>query len=251
MMNRYSLYALLAMALTACSDKAAEHASPGIEMAQAAISKIAPHATVTGVAPAAVPGLLQVTVDGKQIIYLSDSGKHLLAGQIIELDTNDNITERASSALHKKMLSEIPAERKIVYAAEDPKHAVTVFTDVDCGYCRVLHEHIADYNKAGISIEYVLYPRSGVQSPTYATSVSIWCAEDRKQALTAATGGAEVPPAQCANPIAADYALGQQLGVTATPAIFAEDGRQVGGLLPPAQLLAVLEGRAKRGPTKP
>lgn len=250
-MKPYSLFSLLALALTGCSEMPDEHASSGIEMAQAAISKIAPHATVTGVAPAAVPGLLQVTVDGSQIIYLSDSGKHLLAGQIIELDTNDNLTERASSTLHKRMLSERPAERKIVYAAKDPKHTVTVFTDVDCGYCRMLHDRIADYNEAGISIEYVLYPRSGIQSPTYATSVSVWCAEDRKQALAAATRGVEVPPAQCANPIAADYALGQRLGVTATPAIFAEDGRQVGGLLPPAQLLAVLEGRARRGPTKP
>ncbi|MEB1704882.1 DsbC family protein [Xanthomonas campestris pv. campestris] len=250
-MNRLALPLFLTLSLAACGDDSTPNASSGLDLAQAAVSKLAPHAKVTGVERAAVPGLLQVTVDGSQVIYISENGQHLLAGQIIELASKDNLTERATSALHRKMLAELPPERKIVYAAEDPKHTVTVFTDVDCGYCRTLHEHIPDYNKAGISIEYVLYPRSGLQSPTYATSVSVWCAQDRKQALTAASNVGELTPAQCTNPVAEDYALGQRLGVTATPAIFAEDGRQVGGLLPPAQLLAVLDGRAQRGPTQP
>ncbi|ASK94903.1 DsbC family protein [Xanthomonas citri] len=168
------------------------------------ISKIAPHATVTGVAPAAVPGLLQVTVDGNQIIYLSDSGKYLLAGQIIELDTNGNLTERASSALHKRMLSELPAERKIVYAAKDPKHTATVFTDVDCGYCRMLHDHIADYNEAGISIEYVLYPRSGVQSPLTLPPSASGVPKIANRHWPRPQGALRYRPRSAPNPIAAD-----------------------------------------------
>ena len=59
--------------------------------------------------------------------------------------------------------------------------------------------------------------------------------------LAAAKAGQPVVAKSCTNPVTMQYNIGQQLGISGTPAIFAADGTQLGGYLPPAQLKAALE----------
>jgi thiol:disulfide interchange protein DsbC len=108
---------------------------------------------------------------------------------------------------------------------------------VDCPYCRVFHSQIAEYNRLGIAVDYVFWPRTGLNTPSAEKAVSVWCAADRKRAFTEAKRGVDPRPAHCDNPIAQDYQLGVELGVNGTPSIVASDGALLNGYANPMQLL--------------
>ena len=145
----------------------------------------------------------------------------------------------------------MPLSDRIVFAPDHPKYTVTVFTDVECGYCRKLHSEIADYNKQGIAVQYVAFPRMGLGSDDFRKMEAVWCASDRKRALTDAKNDRPVPARQCTNPVAMQYTFGQRMGLTGTPMILAEDGTQLGGYVPPAQLRAELDRLAAKGEKPP
>jgi thiol:disulfide interchange protein DsbC len=118
---------------------------------------------------------------------------------------------------------------------------VTVFTDIDCGYCRRLHTQMADYNNAGISVEYLFFPRAGLGSESFTKAVSVWCAANRNEALTHAKNGDAIENKTCDNPITEEFELGRKIGIAGTPAVIADDGTQIGGYLTPEQMVARLD----------
>lgn len=215
---------------------------------RAAIQSLVPGATIDSVADAAIPGFYEVVVQG-QIVYVSQDGKYLIQGSIFDIPAKQDLTENARAGLRKSALAEAPKDQRIIYAPEKPKHTVTVFTDIDCGYCRRMHGQIAEYNKLGIAVEYMFFPRAGQGSESWDKAVSVWCADDRNKALTDAKAGQPVDKKQCANPVDKDYALGQRIAVSGTPAVFAPDGTQLGGYLPPDQLLQRLDQLAAKAKT--
>ena len=192
-----------------------------------------------------IPGYREVAVGGK-VVYVSADGKYLLQGSLIELSSRDNLTAASEGVLRRGVLDAVPRERRIIFSPAKPKYRITVFTDIDCGYCRKMHTQIADYNKAGISVEYLFFPRAGVPSESYTKAVNVWCAADQRKALTDAKADRPVPKKTCANPVAMDYELGQKIGVDGTPAIYAADGTQLGGYLAPAEMLARLDRQAAK-----
>ena len=133
-------------------------------------------------------------------------------------------------------------DESILFSPVDPKYSVTIFTDVDCTYCRKLHAQINEYLDRGISVRYVLYPRNGPASRAWSKSEDVWCAKDRNEALTAAKLDRKFETSECdASMIGKHYALGQGVGLSGTPAIVLEDGTLIGGYLPPAALAGRLE----------
>jgi thiol:disulfide interchange protein DsbC len=226
---------------------AASGVSPAVDkMVRQAVKSLAATAEVDSIAPAPLPGFYQVIASG-HLLYVSADGKYALDGELLDLARHQNASDAAWAGFRKAELTKVPAAARIVYAPEHPKYTVTVFTDVNCGYCRALHEHVAAFNRAGIAVEYLAWPREGVTTtagrltPTYAEMVSVWCASDRKAAFGAATGGRAPAPATCANPVKDQFNLGVRLGITGTPTIIAADGRALGGYLTPEQLLAALK----------
>lgn len=199
----------------------------------------------TDVRPSPITGFQEAVVNG-QVVYVSNDGKRLFLGDLIDVASQDNLTDVAEARLHAKLLAEVGMDHRIVFAAAKPKHRITVFTDLDCGYCRKLHSEVAELNQRGITVEYLPYPRGGIDSPSYATSVSVWCSDDRKRALTDAKAGRQIPHRTCANSVALDYTTGLHMGMHGTPGIFAENGMQIGGYLPPDALLARLDREAAR-----
>ena len=139
------------------------------------------------------------------------------------------------------MLQTAPTSERIVFAPANPVYTVSVFTDIECGYCRKLHEDIAEYNKRGIEVEYLAFPRAGIGSADYKKMVAVWCADDRRKALTDAKGGRPVPPKRCTNPVAAQYKIGQQIGLQGTPMIINSGGVALPGYMPPDKLLEALD----------
>ncbi len=192
---------------------------------------------------APLPGFQQAIVGG-QVVYVSNDGKYLLQGSLYDIQRQKNVTEEAMVSIRREVVDAIPVSDRIVFAPPNPKHTVVVFTDVECGYCRKLHSEIAQYNRQGIAVEYVAFPRMGPASEDFRKMEAVWCAKDRKKALTDAKNDRKVASPRCKNPVAMQYELGQRAGLLGTPMILAEDGTQLGGYVPPAELRAALDKHA-------
>ena len=217
---------------------------------RATLLKYAPGLQIDQITPAPMPGWYQV-VAGGQLGYVSADGRYLMHGNLIDLVAHRTLSDNAWAAFRRAELAKLPAADRIVFAPPHPKYRITVFTDVTCPYCRAMHEQIAAYNRAGIEVDYLAWPREGVvdasgtPTRTYTEMVAVWCASDRRQAFTEAMQGRAPKAAQCANPVRAEFDLGQRLGVGGTPAVIAEDGSIVGGYVPPDKLIEVLKDPAK------
>ena len=179
---------------------------------------------------------------GSIVAYVSADGRYLLQGDMIDLDHQVNLTEQTRNVTRREIMSTLEDDKTIIFSPEEVKHRVTVFTDVDCTYCRKLHSQIDEYMAAGIEIRYLLYPRNGPASSSWNTSEDVWCSRDRNQALTAAKMDRDFESQKCdASTISEHYMLGQNVGLTGTPAIVFDDGTLVSGYLPPATLASRLQ----------
>jgi thiol:disulfide interchange protein DsbC len=178
---------------------------------------------------------------GPTLVYVTADGRYLIQGDVLDVKEKRNLTEAHRAERRKQILSSLDDNELIIFKPEQPTHAVTVFTDIDCGYCRKFHQEIADFNKLGIEVRYAAFPRAGIGSPSFNMAVSVWCADDRNRAITRAKAGDKVDEKTCDNPVAAEYTLGQQLGVTGTPSIILEDGTLVPGYVPAARLKQMLD----------
>ncbi len=190
--------------------------------------------------PSSIPGLYEVIVGG-QVLYLSQDGRFAVQGDILELSSRTNLTENRRGALRSQAIAAVGESNMVVFAPEgQARHTVTIFTDIDCGYCRKLHSQIADYNKEGIKIRYLMFPREGIGSESFNKAVAVWCADNRQDALTKAKRGENVERKTCDNPVKAQYELGQKLGVRGTPSLILESGDMIPGYVPPTQLTQML-----------
>jgi thiol:disulfide interchange protein DsbC len=192
--------------------------------------------------PTAVPGVWELT-RGAEIVYVTADGKYAFTGDLVELANNNNLTEQHRRELRVKALGNFPESEMLIFGPKESKYTVTVFTDVDCPYCRKLHSQIALYNHLGIRVRYLLYPRTGPNSESWTKAEQVWCSNDRNAALTRAKLGEELKSKPCTdNPVARSYALGQELALEGTPAIVMPDGEMLPGYVPPDVLAAHLKG---------
>lgn len=230
----------------------AKPADPAKEaMVRAALKKIDPSLVPDRVGPAPMPGFQEAIVHGR-VVYFSDDGRYMLQGMLFDIEKQKDLTQIGLSGLRRDELAKVPVTDRIVFAPVGPrKHTVTVFTDIECGFCRKMHSEIADYNKLGIAIEYLAFPRAGLTSADALAMESVWCSADRRQALTDAKSGVAVPPKRCTNPVAAQYKLGQRIGLEGTPMAINVDGIALPGYLPPAKMLQALDELAAEKKAKP
>jgi thiol:disulfide interchange protein DsbC len=206
----------------------------------AALQKIAPGVVISSIKASPLDGIKEVMVDGR-VLYVSNDGKYLLQGSLIEMPSRRNLSQASEALERKGLLAGIPASQKISFAPANPKYRVTVFTDIDCGFCRKMHEHIAEYNKLGIAVDYLFYPRAGFGSESFQKAVNVACAPNQQVALTNAKAGRDLPKKNCSNTVLADFNLGQKAGVSGTPAVYASNGAEIGGYLSPADMLKALQ----------
>lgn len=218
------------------------HAADAADAAvRKAITAMAPKAKIDAVEPAPLPGFHQVLLGG-QLVYVSDDGQYMLQGSLYDVTNKRDLTGARLAVSTREKVDAIPDSERIVFAPDKKaRYTVTVFTDIDCGYCRKLHSQIDEYNALGIQVDYLFFPRTGKNTPSWDKAVSVWCAKDRKAAFTDAKEGKDPAPAQCDNPIADEYQLGHEVGVNGTPTILAADGTKIGGYLPPQEMLRKLQ----------
>lgn len=195
--------------------------------------------------PSPLAGIYEV-VYGAKLYYVSSDGRYLFSGDMIDLKTRVNLTEKNRSDARLKAIEAVDESDMIIYKAKGKeKHTVTVFTDIDCGYCRKLHQGMSEMNELGITVRYLAYPRAGIGSPSYDKAVSVWCAKDRNEAMDEAKRGATPDIVTCDAPVKEQLALGASIGVTGTPALVLEDGTLMPGYLPPERLAKALEQSIK------
>ncbi len=188
-------------------------------------------------------GKLYEVVIGGRIYYVSEEGRYLVRGDVIDLKRKVNLTEARRKAIRKALLSQIRDEETIIFSPDHPRHTVTVFTDVDCGYCRRFHAQIDEYLKRGIRVRYLFYPRAGKASNSYKKAVAVWCAENRQEALTRAKRGEPIAMRSCPNPVDRHMALAEKFGIEGTPMLVLEDGTIIPGYVPPERLAQFLDRR--------
>jgi len=207
-----------------------------------------PELTVDEISPTDVAGLYQIT-SGGAVLYITKEGRFVFSGDMIDLENaNRNVTEEARKANRVVALNAIGKENMIIFAPPHPKYTITVFTDIDCGYCRKLQSDMAEINKRGIAVQYLAFPRTGLDSPTGEKMVKIWCAKDKQKEFTLAKQGQPLEEEKsCENKsVTKGFELGVNLGITGTPTLVFEDGSVVPGYLPPDKLLAVAKQTHKK-----
>lgn len=209
-----------------------------------ALTRLVPGAVIDSVTPSPIDGYYEAVVSG-QIIYVSGDGRYLIQGTLFDIENRIDLTDARRGVMRQQILEALPPERRMIFGPADARHHLVVFTDIDCGYCRRLHQHMDEYNALGITIEYLLYPRAGIGSHSYDKAVSVWCAADPHDAMTKAKDGIDPPPRTCDNPVAEHMEIGRHVGVTGTPALVTRNGQLLPGYMPPAQLLERLEALAQ------
>jgi thiol:disulfide interchange protein DsbC len=196
-----------------------------------------PEFPINDVKPSPITGLYEVTIGGDTVLISAD-GKYLLTGDLIEVATRTNLSEKKRSMKILDAIEQTGEKDMIVMGPAKAKHTITVFTDVDCPYCAKLHNEVPELTKAGIKVRYLLYPRAGVGSETYKRSVAVWCAKDRIKAVGIAKAGGALDMQTCDNPVAANIRLGQSLGVSGTPTLVLDSGQVIPGYVPAEKLVA-------------
>jgi len=232
-------FRFLASLCLATAAVAATAAAPALlSPAWQALQSMFPSAPVSDLEPSSLEGF-QSAVVGGQVVYVSNDGGTVILGNVYKGPQHTDIGAQRLTAFRKTALASIPAEQRISFSPPHPKYHVTAFIDIDCPYCRKLHEQIAQFNAAGIAIDYVLFPLD-IHPNARAKAQAVWCEKDRKEALSNALNGQEGTTGTCANPIDALRKAGMAIGVNGTPALYTADGVQVGGYVTPEQLLAEL-----------
>lgn len=229
---------------TQASNPAVVKPADEVAAVKAAMEKMAPGTKIDRIKLSSLPAIYEVTL-GAEVIYVSKDGRYMFQGDLIDIEAKKNLTEDQRAQGRIKLVAAVKPSDMIIFAPKKPKHIVSVFTDIDCPYCRKMHDEIAEYNRLGIEIRYLAFPRAGINTESYNKMVAVFCAPDRKAALTAAKANKPVPAKTCANPVDAHMRLVGELGLNGTPSLILKDGSVIPGYLPADRLAAALNEKFK------
>ncbi len=205
-----------------------------------ALEKVMPETKIEAIKPSEIKGLNEVIL-GSNIFYVSDDGKYIVQGRLIDVENRADLTAQKLGGVRKNALEKMGKGNMIVFKPKIGKYTVYVFTDIDCGYCRKLHSEIDQYLAQGITINYLFFPRAGKGSDSYNKAVSVWCSKDRNAALTSAKKDQKLDNKTCDNPVDKHMRLAEEFEVKGTPMIVTENGAIFPGYLPAMELLQALQ----------
>src|SRR5271163_5261016 len=234
-----SVCVMAVLALAGVLGQARAQAPAEMPDPRAALVKLLPAGTkVDDLVPSPIPGVYQF-VQGAEVSYLTADGKYYLDGNVYDMATRANLTEALRARARLALINAVPETQMVIFSPKNPLYTITVFTDVDCQYCRKLHSDMQELNRLGVRVRYMFYPRTGPNTESWRKAEVVWCSADRNDALTRAKAGAQLDMnKKCdATPVAREYALGQNIGVRGTPAILTENGDYISGYMPPRDLV--------------
>ena len=212
----------------------ANHALAENKQISEALAQSIPGLSVKSVEKTKIDGLFQVEATTGEVLFSSADGKYFVTGDMYSTENNQlvNLSELKREKGRIQKINAIADSQKIIFPAKgELKGKITVFTDIDCGYCRKLHKEVPELNSMGIEVSYLAYPRAGVNSESYNKYVSAWCADDKLDAMTKAKNGKAIDPKVCDNPVADQFSLGREIGISGTPAIILQNGSLIPGYM--------------------
>ena len=215
-----------------------------LETARKNISKQFKGVNPKNIVPSPIPGLYQVAMPPR-FFYVSANGRYVVDGDLIDMQSKENISQGSRNSSVAAAINAMGEDSMVIFGKKTLKHTVTVFTDIDCCYCRKVHNEGKKYNELGIRVRYMAYPRAGIGSGAFKKAEAVWCSKDKAKAMTQSKNGVNVKSEKCQNPVAKHYALGNMIGIRGTPAIVLEDGTVVPGYIPAARLSEALN-KAKK-----
>ena len=237
-LTRFLITALLALPLAAVATDVPAPLTAAEARERLLLTR--PDFPVVGVKRSVLDGYFEVLMQGGMILYMNATADYFIAGDLFLIEPAGivNATEKNRTEQRKQQLGSLNESDMVVFSPrpELTKATITVFTDIDCGYCRKLHQEVPELNRLGVAVRYLAYPRAGVGSASYDKAVAAWCADDPQKALTDVKAGKDIEMRTCANPVAEHYAMGDSFGVTGTPAVIYEDGSLQAGYLPAEEM---------------
>ncbi len=201
-----------------------------------AVKKLAPAASIDSIKAAPMQGWSEVAL-GTQIVYVSNDGKLLISGSIYDTHAQADLTEASQTALRATTIKKLPDIAKISFSPAKPTTRVTVFTAIDCGFCRELHKQMDGYHERGIAIDYVVIPRHAPGTPMDVATRQLYCEADAQNAFAAALENRIKDKATCKGEgYDAGTAMAQALGINSTPVAVFADGSLGSGFLSPDEM---------------
>jgi thiol:disulfide interchange protein DsbC len=242
-MLRFAAVSTLLFCAAVSSVRAAPVEQPAAPDPRVALLKLLPAGSkLEDLRPSPIAGIYEFT-QGAEISYLTADGKYFIDGNLYDMKSRDNLTEALRTRARIALINSIPESEMMIFSPPNPKYTITVFTDVDCAYCRKLHSQMAEINRLGIRVRYMFFPRSGPGTESWKKAEVVWCSPNRNEALTRAKAGATLDMNKiCApTPVKREYELGENLGVRGTPAIITENGDYIAGYMEPRELFDQLK----------
>jgi thiol:disulfide interchange protein DsbC len=241
MLRYVALFALMICAAQTCV-RAATAEQPSADPRVALLKLLPAGSKLEDLRPSPIAGIYEYT-QGAEISYLTADGKYFIDGNVYDMKSRDNLTETQRARARVAMIGAVPESEMLIFSPPNPKYTITVFTDVDCAYCRKLHSQMAELNRLGIRVRYMFFPRTGPGTESWKKAEVVWCSPDRNEALTRAKAGATLDMNKiCAStPVKREYELGESLGVRGTPAIITDGGDFIDGYMPPRELLQAIK----------
>jgi thiol:disulfide interchange protein DsbC len=225
------------------SVRAASVEQPAAPDPRVALLKLLPAGSkIEDLRPSPIAGIYEF-MQGAEISYLTADGKYFIDGNLYDMKSRDNLTEALRTHARLALINSVPESEMLIFSPPNPKYTITVFTDVDCAYCRKLHSQMAELNRLGIRVRYMFFPRTGPGTESWKKAEVVWCSANRNEALTRAKAGATLDMNKvCApTPVKREYELGENIGVRGTPAIISENGDYISGYMEPRELLDQLK----------
>ena len=200
---------------------------------------VGPSMAVSAFEETAVENVYEAVIEG-QIYHIYAVDHYVMIGEVFNTQSQTSLKDDRIAKQLDSVVQNEPLAQMIVFAGSETKRHITVFTDIDCGYCRRLHREVPELNQAGVEVRYMAYPRAGVGSASYDKIVDVWCSVDQQTAMTEAKNGVKVEAEACENPVESQYLAAAAAGVQGTPTIIVDDGSLIGGYVPAEELLAML-----------
>jgi len=241
LMKHFLILALSVICIPFVHIVAADEATEAdIDHIQSMLAVHLPDIPVTSVQASPVAGLYELISSG-QIYYVSADGKHIIDGDLIDMANRTNLTTARKGNLHLELINDVDEKEMLVYETPEPsERAITVFTDVSCGFCRKLHAELDELLEGGVRVRYLMFPRAGIGSQAHKDLESVWCADDPQDAMTQAKAGASITAASCQNPIESHVELAEKVGLRGTPLIYLDNGEMIPGYRSAEQLVQMI-----------
>lgn len=174
------------------------------------------------------------------IAYTDEQFKQLYIGNVLDLNNKFlNLSEEALNEYRKVAIKQLDQYR-ISYTSPNNKNNIYIFTDVNCPYCKEVHESIAEYLKQGINVHYLPLPLSEADTLNYANMKQVWCEKDKNKAFNLAIENKLSIQPNCDFNLEKIAKFASTIGVNVTPTFVLDSGSLFEGVIAAEEIVDLL-----------